>query len=345
MLSRLCLLLALMGLLQLPAPAQLRPPGPAPHFGPWNRDLYLAESADGLRFGGARRFVERAGVPCVLRDRSGRLVAVFQWFPMSGSERLAGFDRVAVAFSADDGRTWSTPRTVEVTGLPEGYQRPYDPTLVQLEDGRFRLYFTSQPRGERGATYSAVSGDALRYTFEPGARFQDPGRAVVDASLARLDGKWHLFAPVEAVPGRAYHAVSPEGLAFTRLPDIQLPGSDSWIGNPGPAGGGLRFYGSGIGGGWSAFSRDGAAWKLDSGSRGLGGDPCVVETRDARWLALYTGDLRPDAAPEAFSEPAAGGALLAGNGEFLYVLRGDRLYQYEAGTLRAVRSTSLPPAR
>src|SRR4051794_17847824 len=114
--------------------------GQQPQYGPWHRDLYVQESADGLRFGQARVFVERAGVPSLCRDRQGKLLAVFQWFPF---DRREAFDKIAVMTSDDDGRTWAKPQPVQVRDLPPGHERPYDPTIVLLNDGRLRLYFTS----------------------------------------------------------------------------------------------------------------------------------------------------------------------------------------------------------
>jgi hypothetical protein len=277
----------------------------------------------------------------VVRDGKGRLAAVFQWFPF---ERREAFDRVAVSFSPDEGKNWSAPQPITVAGLPASYQRPYDPTLVLLGDGRLRLYFTSQARGERGATHSAVSRDGVHYTFEPGARFQDPERAVVDASVARLGETWHLFAPGTA-PGRACHATSTDGLRFSRQADIVLPKSESWIGNP-LVDGGLRFYGSGRSG-WSAFSRDGTNWKCEPAGHRGGGDPAVVRLRDGGYLMISTGPPRPGAR-RAVGPPVQVGPRrdsLSATGEFVYVLRGGRLYQLDAKTLRIIRSVDVSPGR
>lgn len=281
------------------SPAQTPRPQQPPRYGPWHRDLYLQESADGLRFGESRLFVERAGVPCVIRDRAGRLAAVFQWFPFHDR---SSFDKVAVSFSRDDGATWTPPRTVRVAGLPLGYQRPFDPTIVQLDDGRYRLYFTStvsEPGRAPGppAIYSAVSGDAIDYTFEPGKRFgADDGRSgVVDCSVIRLGGAWHLFAPYMGRPGRGYHAVSENGLTFRQENDVIVPGRRDWIGNPVAVKDGIQFHGSGPEGMWIAFSADGARWQMEGRGGQRGGDPAVVRLRSGRYLRIFTGEVREDA--------------------------------------------------
>jgi hypothetical protein len=230
--------------------------------GPWNRDLVMARSTDGKRFEESKTFIERAGVPCLATDSRGRLVAVFQWFPF---EKREAFDRIAMAVSEDAGKTWSEPRPIEFEGLPAEYERQFDPTLVSLEDGRFRLYFTSNPGRTRTAIYSAISRDATRFVFEPGERFGVPDEGVVDCSAAKLGETWHLFTPAPRQAGVAFHATSKDGLRFEKQADVTLPVEGSWIGNLLNTGGGLRFFGSGRGGVWSAQSADGVRWEMESG--------------------------------------------------------------------------------
>src|SRR5688572_2267967 len=79
---------SILALALLPLMAGAQPP---PGSGPWNNDLVIAESTDGRRFGEPRRFVERGGVPSLIRDGKGRLIAAFQWFPF---DRREAFDRI-----------------------------------------------------------------------------------------------------------------------------------------------------------------------------------------------------------------------------------------------------------
>jgi len=271
-----------------------QPPQP-PRYGPWHRDLALQESADGLRFGPPTPFVERAGVPSLCRDRGGRLLAVFQWFPF---DRREAFDKVAAVTSDDDGRTWTKPQSIAIRALPAGYERPYDPTLVRLDDGRLRIYFTSRDARDRGpqAIYSAVSPDGLSYEFEPGRRFavEDDQRRAFDCAVAKLGPTWHLYCPVPARNGRGYHGTSADGLAFRREPDVLIPGDRQWLGNVVAVGDRLRFYGSGREM-WIGTSGDGSTWEVEAGDRQRGGDPAVVQTKAGRWLRVYTGELRADA--------------------------------------------------
>ncbi len=286
------------------AQPERRPPPREQQYGPWNRDLELWESADGGRtFIRKGVFAERGGVPCLARARTGRIYAAFQWFPL---DRRQDFDQVAVMVSDDEGRTWSRPKVITLEGLPDKLYRCFDPTLVALDDGRLRLYFTSErgtdydPRGNR-AIFSAVSTDSYRYTFEEGERFGLEYRETYDVAVAKLGTTWHLYCPREE-PGRGYHAVSVNGLDFTLQPDVTVPGDRRFLGAVIPASGGLRFYGTGPGG-WVGFSKDGARWEVEEASRFGGADPGAVVTKDGRILLVTTGQLRGDASPgPAFPE-------------------------------------------
>lgn len=268
-----------------------------------------------------------------------------------------------MAISEDEGKNWSTPRPITVNGLPPDFVRPFDPTLTLLDDGRVRLYFTDHPRSNpTPAIYSAISTDGERYQFEPGVRFGVEGERVIDCAVGRIGKTWHLYAPVQNQTGRAYHAVSEDGLRFTRRPDIQLPGSGNWLGCAVTTADGLRFYGTGPGG-WSATSRDGATWKLDPDTRMPGADPGVAPIRDGRYLLIATGPRRADAptprppgfGPAAFGPPDAlpfpppgprrDEPVMTATSEYLYILRSGTLYQYNARDLTLIRRVRLPEDR
>ena len=122
-------------------------------------------------------------MPTVARLQDGRLITAFQHFPEDDNRN---FDRVAVAFSRDEGQNWTKPEAISVENLEQGLARPFDPTLVPMPDGRVRLYFTSNRspdfRRSTPAIYSAVSDDGMHYTFEPGIRFEVEGRFVIDGA-------------------------------------------------------------------------------------------------------------------------------------------------------------------
>ena len=253
--------------------------------GPWKGGLWIAAGPDGVTWSAPQPFIGPAGVPSLARTSAGRLVATFQWFPFDTPE---AFDRVAVSFSDDGGTTWTVPVAIHVEGLPAAYMRPFDPTIVALDDGRLRLYFTSNTGpGSVNAFYSAISTDGITYDWETGVRFS-PGRGTVDCAVAHWNGLWHLTSPIGAPHEGAYHAVSSDGLQFTRQADIPSSGSFNWLGNLISVDGALRFYGNSPAGLWYAESRDGLSWTSPVVMNVRGGDPAVV-TDQGLWLLVFVG--------------------------------------------------------
>jgi hypothetical protein len=304
-----------------PFPARAQEPGqPPPPFpnngrprnnpnGPWNNDVLVYRVSASGTVEKAATF-ERAGVPTIARLKDGRLIAAHQHFPENDA---ANFDKVAVHFSSDEGKTWTAPGVIRVDGLPEGMRFPFDPTLVPLPDGRVRLYFTGNYHLPRQRTIpnicSAISTDGIHYTFEPGVRFQVEERMTIDCAVVLHQGTFHLFVPDNGSPpelgvgvrpheGYGYHAVSKDGLKFTRMDDVQIEGRRHWLGNAQSDGKQITFYGTGEGysvegrpqgGMWMATSADGKAWKLTPNPSVFGGDPGAVKTRDGGLLIVITG--------------------------------------------------------
>jgi hypothetical protein len=104
--------------------------------------------------------------------------------------------------------------------------------------------------------------------------------------VLRWNGQWHLTAPIGAPQEGAYHAVSADGLTFTRVADIPSTATVNWTGNLVAVGSTLRFYGSPL---WYAATTDGATWGTPRSLGVTGGDPAVVEAEPGRWLIVYTG--------------------------------------------------------
>jgi hypothetical protein len=298
---------------QLPFDAQGRPNRTQP--GPWDNDVLVYRAATARQPERLAAF-PRAGVPTAARLPDGRIIAAHQHFPEDDDE---DFDKVAVRFSSDEGRTWTRPEVIRVTGLPEGARFPFDPTLVPLPDGRVRLYFTFM-RGRRldrnpQVIASALSSNGVDFAVEPGVRFAIEGRPVIDCAVVLHGGMFHLFAPdngpiagaeaepavaptppqpvgrsnAPAAPAVGYHATSPDGLTFTRQDDVYMEGDRRWLGNALSDDGVIRFFGTGPGGVWTATSEDGATWLPEVTWPVPGADPGAVRLRDGSWLIVATG--------------------------------------------------------
>lgn len=299
---------------------RLPPPGAD---GPWNRDVIVYRTTPDGAFEKTTTF-ERAGVPTIARMHDGRLIAAHQHFPMDDE---ASFDKIAVHFSSDEGRTWTPPEVTRVNGLPDGMRFPFDPTLLPLPDGRVRLYFTGmigrQFDENTPAIHSAISNDGIEFTYEPGTRFGIKGRPVIDCAAVLHQGVFHLISPdngaqlqdglffggepMEIRPreGAGYHATSTDGLNFTRVEDVRIEGRRRWLGGAQSDGSLITFYGSGEpaqsrddqgrpqrGGLFMATSVDGKTWQA-VGSPAVGGaDPGAVSAKDGGLIIVTTGEPR-----------------------------------------------------
>lgn len=259
----------------------------AQQLGPWSADLRWVEIT-GTKAGPVTFHLQSAGVPALLKTKKGDLVAVFQWFPANEAE---AWDRIAIQRSKDNGQSWSRPKTIKVDGFPGDYMRPMDPAIVELPDGRLRLYFTSNPdRFARAghAIYSAISSDSQKWKYETGERFKPEDQIGFDPTVVYFENKWHMITPKFRAGG--YHAVSTDGLSFKQLEVIEDPGYD-WIGNVAVVKGKLTFFGGGAGL-WSR-TRENGKWSegKEYGVR-QAGDPGVVNLGGDKLGILYVGAAR-----------------------------------------------------
>ncbi len=263
--------------------------------GPWKGDLMLSRMDDStMRTGEEQLFAESGGVPTVVEDANGRLISAFQWFSCDNEE---AFDKVAVKISEDEGVTWSDPETVKFEELPEEYQRPFDPTLVLTEDGKIRMYFTSNNSGtmmldKTNKIYSAISEDGVNYTFEPGVRFEVENAPAYDSAVGYFKGLWYLLTPQnDEQPKGAHFATSEDGLTFTTQEDIIPSIEVNWTGNFLAKENALYFYGTpnGKDGNWYTKTEDGKTWSepiyLKSN---YGGDPSVFCPDNGDCLVIGT---------------------------------------------------------
>lgn len=256
---------------------------------PWEGSIYLAESEDGMSFTNEKLFVDHAGVPNLLLTGDNKLIAAFQYFSYE-VEELFGF--IAYTVSEDFGETWSPVKNIKFEGIQiddKGGQTPVDPTLVELENGSLRLYFTYHVPGKQyPELYSAIS-ESVDGVFRSEGGQLETNEMILDPAVAYFKDGWHHYT-VRHGSGRGgsysnVHSVSDDGLDFKLQDDISM--EFSFLGDVIEDEGVLRFYGTGNGV-VLATSMDGYSWTKLKERVSDGADPGVAKLPNGSYLIVYT---------------------------------------------------------
>tara|TARA_Y100000310_G_scaffold203527_1_gene203759 strand:- start:1948 stop:2853 length:906 start_codon:yes stop_codon:yes gene_type:complete len=266
----------------------------APSMAAWQGNLYMSTSDDGVTFNEKELFVEHAGVPNLLLTSEGLLIATFQYFDPYDEDI---FDVIAYKISEDNGESWSNTKILEFEGLPElssvwrKVNAAVDPTLIELEDGSLRLYFTYQSDEDEYARMASAKAEDIfsPFVYEEGVRLALEGRHLLDPVIVYFEGMWHHYSwtKFEQLPElyTNIHSVSKDGLHFERQEDIII--GVNFIGQAIEEDGELLFYGQDkeiiI-----ASSEDGYNWKEGESTKTSGGDPGIVKLNDGSYIMLYT---------------------------------------------------------
>lgn len=254
--------------------------------GPWYQSLYISVSQDGLNFTGQKLFLEHSGVANLILTSDYKLIATFQYFSYIDEDM---FDVIAYAVSDDYGSTWSSVRSVKIVGLGEG-PNPVDPTLVELDDKTFRLYFTYHELGNKYPQLFSARGDSIESEFVSEGQQLTVDEIVLDPAVVKFNDIWHHYTvkhgtQLSGTPDNSVnvHSISETGLNFELVDDIEL--DMGMLGDVIEDDNGLRFYN----GSESAFSADGYNWIVDGGERVKGADPGIAKLQDGSYIIIYTG--------------------------------------------------------
>ena len=250
--------------------------------GPWYEALHVASSEDGMEFSEGKLFLEHAGVANLLLTSEDELIATFQYFSFKNEEM---FDVIAYAVSDDSGDTWSSVKPLKIVDLPEG-ANPVDPTLVELNDGFLRLYFTFHKKGDKFPQLYSAKGSSIDSDFINEGQQLDTEEQILDPAVIYYEGEWHHYTVNHNVDyGDDFynvHSTSLTGVGFELKDDIVL--GMSMLGDIVEEDDGIRFYS----GSKSAFSEDGYDWTVDEGERVDGADPGVAKLSDGSYMMVYT---------------------------------------------------------
>src|SRR3990167_6131901 len=199
------------------------PPGEGPNFEELkSHTAYLASSTDGKTWKKGILVQKQASVPDLIQlsggvgvFKKGDLLVYFVDFstltPSSGSEQLG------LVSSSDTGKTWNKKVSVKISNKPNK-GAAVDPSVVQLPDGRLRLYFfgsevTQGDPAKAGGdhkVYSAVSADGINFQIEEGTRFA--AKNLTDPEVIFYKGDWYMYW---SSGQNTKLAVSSDGLTFT----------------------------------------------------------------------------------------------------------------------------------
>ena len=127
-----------------------------------------------------------------------------------------------VVSTADD-KTFSTPQAVTLDDKEIEAGRIADPSVVQLDDGRLRLYFmnTMGPNERTTPIYSATSTDGVHFAMDDGIRLYSTD----NVEVVRVGADWFMFMSNYRTNQSAV-ATSKDGLTWVESPSGKtVPGS------------------------------------------------------------------------------------------------------------------------
>jgi len=131
---------------------------------------------------------------------------------------------LGLIYSLDLGKTWSDRLYTSMTGAPAG-TIVVDPSVIQLEDGRLRLYFFDF-RGKPGSqkTYkihSAISENGIDFVYE--SVVYENKEKMTDPEIVYYNNEWYLFTASQTLTSMQV-AISDDPLSFGQMETLREPG-------------------------------------------------------------------------------------------------------------------------
>lgn len=218
------------------APPIGRPSNPPPASA-GERRLMTATSTDGLHFTPTGKILtDQGNVPDLVAELDGTLRVYY----IGQSIETGKEESTVMAQSKDHGVTWEF-RNLNFKNLPQP-RDPSDPDVVLLEDGTYRMYYTSHLNAEKIGIVYADSPDGITFTY--GGQSLEGDGSIIDSTTMLVDGIWHMFVLQEKAEGQL-HATSTDGKTFTLVDEniVQVPGKTYILSNPLPGSDPFRMFG------------------------------------------------------------------------------------------------------
>ncbi len=184
-------------------------------------NVYFVVSSNGKNWQPGNFVAKEASVPDIIQlekdsgnfKRSDLLI----YFVDFSNFNFPVMENLGLVVSQDNGKTWDNKTIVNLANKPNK-GAAVDPSVVQLDDGRLRLYFFGSETTEGDPAlvsgphkvYSAISSDGINFTAETGARFQDNN--LTDPEVIRYGNQWFMYYSVGTATKLA---VSGDGLNFS----------------------------------------------------------------------------------------------------------------------------------
>ncbi len=283
--------------------------------GPFKDEVFGAVSKDGFNFEILPGpFFKRASVPDVVEltkdSNAGERGALLLYFVDFSEVKTPGTEGISVAKSVD-GINWSEKQRVIIEGkVNRG--AAVDPSLVELLDGRIRMFFfgSEQTEGDPAKAegdhkiYSAISEDGINFKAEPGVRFQAP--FITDPEVLQVGNKkWLMFL---SKGQETLLASSNDGLEFTAEDSfsLEIGGVPGAVELPDDS---IRIFATGKDGIVSAVFTPNSnsspiiedAERISRGDSGVVADPACIKRLDGTYYLIFKkkpGRMRPKPSQE-----------------------------------------------
>lgn len=213
-----------------------RPSNPPPASA-GERRLMTATSTDGLHFTPTGKILtDQGNVPDLIAELDGTLRVYY----IGQSIETGKQESTVMASSKDHGLTWEF-HTLTFVNIPQP-RDPSDPDVVLLEDGTYRMYYTSHISTEKIGILYADSPDGITFTY--GGQSLEGVGSVIDSTTMLVDGVWHMFVLQPKEIGQL-HATSTDGKSFAFVDQdvISIPDTSYFLSNPLPGSSPLRMFG------------------------------------------------------------------------------------------------------
>jgi|GEM_PF-5140328 hypothetical protein len=201
--------------------------------------------------------------------------------------------QLSYVYSNDDGATWTDQAPLEIEGIDKE-MIPVDPSVIELPDGRYRLYFFNmkvKPPGvetqDVSVFYSAISDDGVTFEMESGHRLMSDAPITDPNVIWTNENEWLMYFASEEGIGLA---TSTDGLNFemqTHLGVDGIPGAmvlDD---------GSIRLYACGK----SGTSQNGIDFEMDAIPKAFGCGPSLIKYKEG-YVMVYKALIDEAKAPE-----------------------------------------------